>query len=115
MVVRRQAGWLVERGQHVFTRLWQVCQTVSLALLLVACRTDNGQQVLRHLVIAELMQKEHIPETYIRIEDVRVENRQAVVRVTIRGQGGRMGSVRTYHCELEREADRWVIRGVQEN
>lgn len=99
----------------MFTRLWRVCQTVSLALLLVACQTDNGQQVLRHLVIAELMQKEHIPEAHIRIEEVRIENRQAIVRVTIRGQGGRMGSVRTYQCELEHEADRWVIRGVQEN
>jgi len=80
---------------------------------LTACSTSTDGQVLRHLVTAELIEREHVPETHIRVEDIRIERGQAFVRVAVRGQGGRLGIQRTYRCELEREENRWVIRSAE--
>lgn len=97
----------------MFTQAWRACGTAALALMLTACAPTIGQQVLRHLVIVELMERDQVPESYISIEDIRMVQEQALVRATVRGHGGRLGSVRTYRCELERAADRWVLRSVQ--
>lgn len=90
--------------------LWR---TVSLAILLTACSAKGDHQVLRHLVTAELIEREQVTESHVLIEEIRIEDQRAVVRVTVRGRGGRMGRVESYRCEFRREAGRWVLRSAQ--
>jgi hypothetical protein len=97
----------------VSTNAWPVWRIVCLALMLTACSATSDQHVLRHLVIAELIERENVSESHIRIEDIHIESHRAIVRVVVRGHGGRLGSERTCRCELHREADRWVMRSAQ--
>jgi len=88
-------------------------RTVSLALLLTARSAKGDHQVLLHLVTVELIEREQATESHVQIEEVRIEDQRAVVRVKLRGRGGRMGRVVTYWREFRREASRWVLRSIQ--
>lgn len=92
--------------------LWR---TVCLALLLAGCSEQGDHPALRHLIAAELIEREPVSEDHIKIEEILIEDHRAMVRVMVRGRGGRLGSVRTYRCELHREAGHWVMRSAQAN
>lgn len=88
------------------------CGTV-LVVLLAAC-SGTDEQTVRHLVIAELIEREHLSEGYVRIQEVRIESQHhAVVKAKVLGQDGRAATWHTYRCELERDAGRWAIRQVR--
>lgn len=85
-------------------------------VLLAAC-SGIDEQAARHLVIAELIERQRVPESYIVIEDVRTENGQrARVKAKVLGPGeGRAGHWHRYVCLLERDGRRWVIRQIAQD
>jgi len=86
-------------------------------LLLLVCTLAScarvEEQAIRHLVISELIQREHVPEGHIEINEVRfVSARQVIVEAKILPQEGRSGTKRGVHCKVEWIGQRWKITEV---
>lgn len=91
-------------------------QSIVLAALLTLVLTScarNEEQAIRHVVLAELIQREHLPESHIEVQSVRfVTGQRATVTAKVLGQGGRADTWRTVRCTLERDAGRWTVREI---
>ncbi|MBK7928497.1 MAG: hypothetical protein IPJ98_13675 [Bryobacterales bacterium] len=68
--------------------LWR---TGCLALLLAGCSAKGDHPALRHLIAAELIEREQVSENNIKIEEILIEDHRASVRVMVRGRGGPIG------------------------
>jgi hypothetical protein len=78
-------------------------------LLLVGCGQPNDQAI-QHVVIAELIQAEHVPESRVEIRSVRlVGEDEAIVETKVWGPGGRADRWEKVECRVKREAGRWRL------
>jgi hypothetical protein len=76
--------------------------------------TVSDRQAVKHLVMAELIDREQVPESPISVRKVPIDGRQrATVRASVFGPAARFTAKREYRCELERESGRWVLRQVR--
>lgn len=86
---------------------------ILILLCALASCAHPDEQAIRHLVIAELMQREHLPESHIEIETVRLLSAQeAIVIARILPFEGRAGMKRTVRCKLQRSGSRWAVDQV---
>jgi hypothetical protein len=82
------------------------------AFVLISCSGAN-EQAIRHLVTAELIEREQLPESHIDIRSIRfVPEHKAEVMAKMLERGGRSGAWRTLRCDVERIAGRWAVRQV---
>lgn len=90
-----------------------VCFGLLLLVCAMASCTRVEEQAIRHLVISELIQREHVPEGHIEINEVRfVSARHVIVEAKILPQEGRSGTKGSMHCKVERIGQRWKVTEV---
>ena len=83
------------------------------ALLLASCGDPNSE-VIRHLVIAELIQSERVPESQVEIVSIAYPDKNsASVQANILDLATK-GSTPSERisCRLERREGRWRVTGV---
>lgn len=87
--------------------------SIALFLGLVSCAGER-EQTIRHVVVAELIQREHVAEDRIEIKSIQFTSPEgANVEATILGEGSRGGEGRIVHCRLKRASQRWTIQSVE--
>ena len=85
-------------------RFVRIAICVTLALLLVSC-AGNDEQAVRHLVLAELIQREKLPESHVEIRSVRfLSANRAIVDARVMREEGRAAGWHTLHCSVERDS-----------
>jgi hypothetical protein len=88
--------------------------SILMVLTLVSC-AGNQEQAVRHLVLAELIQREDLPENQIQIQAVHfVSGREAVVDAKVLGHGGRFDGWHKLRCTVELDSGRWSIMKVSQ-
>lgn len=86
---------------------------VLAAVGMTAC-SGTDEQAIRHVVIAEFIERNRVPESHIEILEIRLETQDsAVTKVKVEGPGGRSDESKSYRCELKRVAYRWVVQKVE--
>lgn len=79
----------------------------------IACQDDH-EQAIRHVVIAEFIEREKVTEEHVEIIEVRIEApRRAEVKVRVTGTSGRASVPLTFRCRLTHDSGRWSVRAVQ--
>jgi len=83
------------------------------ALALSSCGGAD-EQVIRHLVVAELIQSEKVPESFVEIQSVKVLNHDdSVVHAKVLEHGGRAGQWNAVECQLKKHEKRWAVTGCR--
>ena len=88
---------------------------LCLAALALAGCWSSSEEAVRHLVIAELIQREGVPETRVQIVEVRFDGDQRATvqaRILDPSRGGEPHKVLT--CAVEKKNGRWAIVKVSE-
>lgn len=86
---------------------------VATALLLSSCG-DADEQAIRHLVVAELIQRENVPESFVEIQSVTLlDSSDSVVHAKVLEHGGRAGQWNAMECCLRKSGERWSIAGCR--
>ena len=100
--------------------MWSFC-AVQLAicgifLLALDSCTGTEEQAVRHVVLAELIQREHQPQGAIEIQSVDfISQDRTVVLAKVLARQGRASGWHKLRCTVERDAGRWVFRkAIQE-
>lgn len=98
----------------ISTRMRSIVPAALLLFCVLASCARGDEQAIRHLVISELMQREHLPEGHIEIETVRfLSAQEAIVVAKILPFEGRAGMKRTVRCKLQRSGGRWSVDHVE--
>lgn len=87
---------------------------VAILLLLAVSCAGREEQAIRHLVTAELIERERVTEDRIKIDSVEFTgDEQAVVEAKLSPEASR-GARRTVHCTLRKEGQRWIVEKVED-
>lgn len=83
---------------------------IIIAMILASCG-DPNDEAIRHLVIAELIQQEKVPESQVQIVSVRFSAEdKATVDATIRDLATKGSApAKQMTCLVERQAGRWRV------
>ena len=92
-----------------------ICCAAILTLVIAACSAPDTD-VVRHLVIAELIQRASVSESQIAIHSIRFPDQDvATVQVDIlQAPAKSVDPARKFVCELRREGGRWSLETVRE-
>ena len=92
-----------------------ICCAAILTLVIAACSAPDTD-VVRHLVIAELIQRGSVSESQIAIHSIRFPAQDvATVQADILQTPAKsVDPARKFVCELRREGGRWRMESVQE-
>lgn len=86
---------------------------IVITLALAACSNEQ-EQAIRHLVVAELIQREHTGENLIEVQSIQFTSPDAVeVEARITGRTSRGSDRRIIHCSLKHDSQRWQIQRLK--
>lgn len=86
----------------------------AFALALVSC-SSLDEQAVRHLAIAELIERQKIPEDRIEIKSVQLlSTHEAVAEAAVSAEPSRGGPRRILRCILKKEGNRWIVLKVED-
>jgi hypothetical protein len=92
-----------------------LCLCLAALVAVLASCGSSQEQAVRHLVIAELIQREGVPETRVQIVEVRFDGDQRATvqaRILDPSRGGEPHKILT--CAVENKNGRWAIVKVSE-
>ena len=94
-----------------------ICSAMILALLALSACSRPESEVVSLLVTAELIQREKVPESRVKVVSVRFQNEDAAtVEANISPAGTKATEPdRRLICRLERTGGRWVLKSVRES
>ncbi|MFN7919135.1 MAG: hypothetical protein U0Q16_03510 [Bryobacteraceae bacterium] len=92
------------------------CFAMFVMFLIAAACASRDEQAVRHLVIAEMIERSQVPEERVQIATVRFPSPdEADVEAEVWPALSRGRGVQKVHCVLKRIAQRWTIEKVNVN
>lgn len=86
--------------------------SIGLVLALISCGGEQ-EQAIRHLVVAEIIQREHVTEDRIEVMSIQFTSPEdAQVAVKIGAAESRGGEGRIVNCTLKRESKHWTVQSI---
>lgn len=82
---------------------------ITILLLGAACASRNAE-IIRHLVIAEVAEKQSVEPSLVEVKSIKFQGEAEATANVEYGQHGSRSPERTkMTCQLTRKADRWLV------